>query len=555
MRKFMFIGVCCLFFVNNYAQRTVGKLTGLKDVWGTSITYTGEINNGKPNGFGVAVYDKNATAIRYVGDFVDGVMSGKGTMTFKNGAFLSGDWKNGKMNGKGVNVNSEGTFYQGGMKDGVRSGYGWLVLKSNGFYLGEFKNDTYNGMGIYGWGDGRTLGQNIYVDGKRNGPGYQFESKSNSLFEGVWKDDKWQNATTGDFKSFMQAPGFGSDTSSTQILFAALDANKYAKDTAFFYNKEKDKRYFGVFKEGYIQSGLQWTNGKNRLIGSYNEKGATGYCYVYKIDDYFAEGNYENDYLDGKGLFLDLKDSSLYIGNFIDGKYTGKAIFVNKNNNIFDGDYLEGEFTGNGRIIYNSGRVLTGSFVKGSPTKLTSILTSKGKTINPDPASFSEALNTLVNEYYSYYDNIVGDFIEASDINEYADRYKGYLHFPGDQDPVNTTDFEGIDLYQTKLAVGKDEQTAVKLYTDFANKILNTSITGITTNGAKVKLEGDIVKHQSGEDQTYSTFTLSANDNSAYDIMKVWLVMQKDEAHNGYTILIVVGGSEYDELSEPPSFL
>lgn len=555
MRKLIFVSAFCLFFLHNYAQKTTGKLSGLKDVWGTSFDYHGEISNNKPNGFGVAIYNKDAGAIRYVGYFVNGVMSGKGTMTFKNGAFLTGDWKNGKMDGKGANVNSEGTFYVGEMKDGVRNGSGWLVLKSDGFYLGEFKNDTYNGMGIYGWSDGRTLGQNIYADGKRNGPGYQFEAKTNQLFEGIWKDDKWQNATTGDFPSFMQATGFKCDTSDKQILFAALDANRYAKDTTFFYNKEKNKRYFGVFKDGYIESGLQWTEGKKRLIGNYNDKGATGYCNVYNMGDYYSEGNYTDDYLDGNnGLFLDLKDSTLYIGAFAAGKYTGKAKFISKKNTIYDGDYLEGQFTGNGRIIYSSGRCLTGTFVKGSPTKLTSITTSNGKSINASPAAFAEALNTVVNEFYNYFDNIVGDNLEKSDY-EYADRYVGYLHFPGDKDPVNTTDFDGLDLYQTKLAVGKDEKTAEKLYYDFANQILKTSISGINSNGDKVNLEGDIVKHEAGSSETYSTFSLTENDNSVYDIMHVWLVMAQDPKTNDYTIVIVIGGSEIKDLENAPYFL
>lgn len=544
MKKSLIALVAISMMLTVQAQRTTGKLKDQKDVWGTTFTYSGEIKNGKPDGFGVAAYN-NGYTLRYVGEFVNGVMSGKGTMFYEKGVFLTGDWKNGKMNGNGANVNKEGTFYMGGMKDGVRSGKGWLVLKSNGFYLGEFKNDTYDGMGIYGWGDGRTLGQNIYKDGKRNGPGFQYEAKTEQLFQGTWDDDKWQSASTAPFKSFMQGAGFKSDTSTKQILIASLDANNYAKDTAFFYLKEKNKRFFGVFNEGYLTSGMQWVDDKSRLIGNFDKDGAQGYCYNFKFNDLYAEGNYTNDYMNGDHcLFLDFVDTSVYIGSMKNGKYTGKAIFVNKNNTIYDGDYLEGKFTGTGRVIYSSGRSIKGTFKDGAAVKLTSISTADGKSINPNPASFSEALNNVVSAYENLYDDVVGEYVDEADLGSI---YACYLHFPGDDNPFSTTDFYDTDLYQTTLAKDKDESSAEKLYKDYAQKILATSITGVTTN--KLELNGTVESHTSGADETMSVFTLNVNNNSAYDYMKVWLIMKKNADDNNYSVIIVVGGMEDDSAS------
>ncbi|MBS1730951.1 MAG: hypothetical protein JSS67_09285 [Bacteroidetes bacterium] len=549
MKKMFITLFAGLMIIYSQAQNKTGILKDQKDVWGTSYTYTGEIKNGKPDGFGVAAY-KNELALKYVGQFVNGVMQGKGSMLFNNGAFLTGDWKNGKVDGQGSNLNKEGTFYHGGLKDGLRSGYGWLVLKSNAFYLGEFKNDTYNGVGIYGWADGRTLGQNIYVDGKRNGPGYQFEGKSNTIFQGTWKDDEWQSASTAPFKSFLNAEGFRSDTSTTQILLAKLDAQNYATDTSFFYLKDKKKRLFGVFQEGYIVSGMQWVDEKSRLIGKYDKNGAQGYCYNLKFNDYYAEGNYADDYLNGPNcLFLDFQDTSVYIGSFQKGKYTGKAIFVNKNNTIYDGDYLEGKFTGSGRVISNKGKTMVGTFKDGEAVKLTSILLPNGKMLNPNPSSFAEALNNVIYSYANYFDDVVGDFEKDVDLGSI---YHGYLHYPGDSDPLSVTDFYSTDLYQSTLASEKDESAAEKIYSDFAKKILSTSITGIPDH--TLKLQGEIKPFAKGDDVTISEFVLSDQSVSGYEDMKAWLVLVKADDSNLYSVLLVVGSMDEDSYTSPYVF-
>src|SRR5215203_2913220 len=89
------------------AQTTTGRIESLKDGWGTSVDYVGEIKNGQPSGIGVAIYS-NDFALRYAGNFLNGLYNGKGALLFKDGTFLSGDWKNGKLNGKGSYLSKEG---------------------------------------------------------------------------------------------------------------------------------------------------------------------------------------------------------------------------------------------------------------------------------------------------------------------------------------------------------------------------------------------------------------------------------------------------------------
>ena len=61
----------------------------------------------------------------YKGQWEDGI-SGKGTLTFKNGDSYEGDFKNGKMNGNGT--------------------YCW---KDQACYTGSWKEDQMNGNGTY----------------------------------------------------------------------------------------------------------------------------------------------------------------------------------------------------------------------------------------------------------------------------------------------------------------------------------------------------------------------------------------------------------------------
>ena len=57
MKKSLIALVAISMMLTVQAQRTTGKLKDQKDVWGTTYTYSGEIKNGKPDGFGVAAYN------------------------------------------------------------------------------------------------------------------------------------------------------------------------------------------------------------------------------------------------------------------------------------------------------------------------------------------------------------------------------------------------------------------------------------------------------------------------------------------------------------------
>ena len=159
MKKFSLLVLFIISAGYIFSQST-GKITGLKDSWGESITYIGEIKNKQPNGIGVAIYN-NGVAIRYAGSFLNGLYHGKGTMILSDGSFLSGEWKNGKLNGKGANLTNNGNFYSGNFLDGKKEGKGYMLYKDNGILQGEWKADQFNGRSIFIPSAAETLSYNI----------------------------------------------------------------------------------------------------------------------------------------------------------------------------------------------------------------------------------------------------------------------------------------------------------------------------------------------------------------------------------------------------------
>ena len=76
--------------------------------------YEGEIENGKPHGYGIWTQSDGAT---YVGQFVNGLREGLGTFTWsekgpKSGTSYEGEWLNNRQHGKGKMI------YESDIKDG-----------------------------------------------------------------------------------------------------------------------------------------------------------------------------------------------------------------------------------------------------------------------------------------------------------------------------------------------------------------------------------------------------------------------------------------------------
>jgi serine/threonine protein kinase len=193
------------------------------DLRGTiyTITYTGWLKNGLPNGYGTKLYTSGEKAgDKYIGVSTDGMADGKGTMYYHNGDTYEGEWRNGMKDGNGTTVYSNGDKYIGDYANGYETGQGTVYYnRDDKFkgdrYTGGWYNGTFSGKGTYYWHDGRNYegdfangkqngqGTMIFIDGskyvgawsdgKRSGYGYYYDRDGNLLSSGQWENDQLKN--------------------------------------------------------------------------------------------------------------------------------------------------------------------------------------------------------------------------------------------------------------------------------------------------------------------------------------------------------------------------
>ena len=541
-----FVFVSTILFAQN-----VKKVENLKDGWDVSVTYTGEIKDGKPNGMGVAKY-KSGNAIRYVGSFLNGMYNGKGTMFFNNGAFLTGEWKNGKLNGKGSFLTDAGVLYIGDFVNGVKHGKGILFYKDNGMIMGNFSNDQLNGRGIQIFSDGSVVSDVNYKEDKRNGMGYQYEIKSKKLYEGEWSDGKWVQAGTPSFSSFLKSSSLIAEATDDHILAGPTNKDNFLIDSSYYYDLKKSKRYFGYYVAGKLKNGVI-IGDSTRFWGPLNEKGASGYCYGFKYNKYYSEGNYENDFLNGSQILdIDLSKQTAYYGGAVNGEFTGKTYFFNKEGTMFVGDYVKGRINGNGYRFETNGRLTVGIWEDGVIKKLTSVTTPSGEVISGSPKNFAEGLNAAIKSYPDIFDNIYGDVVLEDDVLTEIEEIDedGVLTFtyslvniPGSIDKnLVAEDYDENTFYYAKFLQTADAAKAKAKYNELATQLQSAVITNSFLTG-KQKLTGKVVPPNTSNEKTESEFTISG-DSSDFEDFKVWLRLRK--SGNEYVVEILLGEKTED---------
>lgn len=100
--------------------------------------YSGQVLYGTEirSGFGTQIFPDGA---RYVGEWVDNKVQGKGTFYHTNGDTFDGTFIADKANGHGTYTHSNGQSYEGEWKDDLQEGEGKEVLPDGGYYIGQFQ--------------------------------------------------------------------------------------------------------------------------------------------------------------------------------------------------------------------------------------------------------------------------------------------------------------------------------------------------------------------------------------------------------------------------------
>ena len=101
------------------------------------------------------------------------------TYHYKDGSIFTGQLINGKENGFGTLINSKGDKYEGEFIDGLKCGNGTLHYHNGDIYVGEFRNDLKNGKGTY---TGDILKDRIV---------YESEVKVKQYVGGFYDDLEW----------------------------------------------------------------------------------------------------------------------------------------------------------------------------------------------------------------------------------------------------------------------------------------------------------------------------------------------------------------------------
>ncbi|CAH8643594.1 unnamed protein product [Heterobilharzia americana] len=136
----------------------------------TGTRYIGDFKENRITGRGKITWLNQS---EYIGDVVDGIRHGIGTYTDTNGLQYIGQWKNGKKHGKGrLNYTTDGSvYYDGEWHCGLRHGYGVYRYPNGATYEGQWKDGKRNGEGTMHWSDRDEIYTGSWVDGKQHGLG------------------------------------------------------------------------------------------------------------------------------------------------------------------------------------------------------------------------------------------------------------------------------------------------------------------------------------------------------------------------------------------------
>jgi hypothetical protein len=138
----------------------------------------------------------------YLGDFVNGMRHGIGTLSlkdricianwnedvihgvaeirFNNGFRFIGRWNNGVRYDSGVSIYPDHSQYAGEFKNWMRHGQGEVVYSDGNSYKGWWKNDKQHGSGVIKYADGSVILGN-FVEGQMHGKVTRFSPNMPSV--------------------------------------------------------------------------------------------------------------------------------------------------------------------------------------------------------------------------------------------------------------------------------------------------------------------------------------------------------------------------------------
>lgn len=362
-----------------------------------SASYKGMLNNAVPGGYGEAIWaiGSDSTAI-YIGEWENGVPTGKGTYVTVNGERLSGDWSyvtdqkitslsgavgrytglilDGKPSGLGITVWNSGEVSITEYKNSVRSGYGISYGKNGDQYTGLWSSDTMSiGTGAYTYSNGsRFVG--TWSGTQRTGT---LTTTSGETYTGTWNNDvftgkgTYKNASGDAYDgnwSNGKKSGVGTYRWSNGNTYTGNWSNDLPNGNGSMYYANGDS-YSGTWSNGnHADSGTyKWANGdsyEGTLIDGCKEGTGT---YTWANGDVYT-GNWNNNLQNGKGT-LQYATGDSYTGNWADGQKNGTGTYKWSNGDFYTGSWSADQKNGDGVYTWANGTVYKGTWTNGLPLK------------------------------------------------------------------------------------------------------------------------------------------------------------------------------------------
>ena len=353
------------------------------------------------------------------------------------------------------------------------------------------------------------------------------------------------------FTSFLKSSSFISEATADHILAGPLNHENVLIDSSYYFDLKKQKKYFGHYISGHLKNGVI-IGDSTRFWGALGDKGASGYCYAFKMKKYYSEGSYANDYMDGQVLDIDLSKQTAYYGGAVNGEFTGKAYFFNNQGTMFVGEYVKGRINGNGYRLESNGRLTVGYWENGVVTKLASVTTASGEVISGNVKNFSEGVNAVIKSYPDLFDNIIGDDVlednvltemEEIDPDEALTYSYSLVNIPGSIGKnLIAEDYDENTFSYSKFLQTSEFAKAKAKYNELAAQLQAMVITNSFVTG-KQKLTGKVWPPDASKDKTESEFTVSGSGSDLSDF-KVYLRLRKSDKN--YIVEILMGEKTED---------
>jgi hypothetical protein len=360
-------------FKNGKRHGPKGSLE-MPELEGCSARYIGDFHEDRIEGKGSVEWQDGR---KYEGQFQDGIRFGHGVMTFKDGAKYDGNWIDGKRSGMGTLSFADGGKYTGLFHDNVRHGRGTMEKQNGEELTGEWVNDKMHGKGTLTYADGSTY-EGEFVEGFMSGRG-EFKSLQGKQYVGEWAQDMREGRgdeideggrTYSGLFHLDKRHGDGVWTWPNGHVYEGM----WSKGEKHGHGKERIPadmwgktwtEFEGEFKHGQEKLGkgrFVYANG-DVYDGRWHLQRRHGFGRFEAADGYFYEGAWIDDLKSGIGEEV-TTTGNRYQGEFHNDKRHGMGTEISAKGDQYIGEFFKGERCGEGKAFDNkTGSRYEGEFV------------------------------------------------------------------------------------------------------------------------------------------------------------------------------------------------